>query len=153
MEVISIEFSQRRGGLATFRLQCVFILEAIKHSLQNPRCSGTGVRGAVAASFTDVSPCSAHHAPYLTALPPADRAAAGVRTAPLTTHQSWTCCQSSHSREYTPTRVRVCHSSSKKQKKSLLKSLKCHRSSFPCKTMTSSDVAFGSNANLFNCFL
>ena len=107
MEVISIEFSQRRGGFATFRLQCVFILEAIKHSLQNPRCSGRGVRGAVAASFTDVSPCSAHHAPYLTALPPADRAAAGVRTAPLTTHQSWTCCQSSHSREYTPTRACV----------------------------------------------
>jgi hypothetical protein len=44
MEVISIEFSQRREGLATFRLKSMFILEAIKHSLQNPRCSGRGVQ-------------------------------------------------------------------------------------------------------------
>ena len=61
-------------------------------SLQNPRCSGGGVGGAVAASFTAVSPCSAHHAPYL---PPVDRAAVGVRNAPLATHQPWTCGQSS----------------------------------------------------------
>ena len=55
-----------------------FLFDQIAKCDKNQRCSGGGVRGAV-------SPCSAHHAPYLTALPPVDRAAVGVI---LTTHRS-----------------------------------------------------------------